>query len=208
MQFETLLFEYRCDINQAFYVTVVPYSAQNDAFTGEPLHKTDIFCHSDLYRTLQEQRPSTKSRKSCRTVLVYGIFPLFCPASIIKMAQKMMDGFIRDTTAGKWTAWEAPLSAYTLADNSKLATQLSQKAALPALCSGVQMSLLVSSLKMTIQRMAKGSIHHNDSARHILLRLNPLKLSDVVDDEPSGFSPPYNTKRKSCDFLFAVRGGF
>ena len=56
--------------------------------------------------------------------------------------------------------------------------------------------------------MAKGSIQHNDSARHILLRLNPLKLSDVVDDEPSGFSPPYNTKRKSCDFLSAVRAGF
>ena len=97
MQFKTLLFEYRCDINQAFYVTVVPYSAKNDAFTGEPLHKTDIFCHSDLYRTLQEQRPSTKSRKNCRTVLFYGVFELFWPASIMKMAQKMMDGFIRDT---------------------------------------------------------------------------------------------------------------
>ena len=97
VQFKTLLFEYRCDINQAFYVTATPYSIQNHTFTGEPLHKTYIFCHSDLYRTLQEQRPSTKSRKNCRTVLFYGAFELFWPASIIKMTQKMMDGFIRDT---------------------------------------------------------------------------------------------------------------
>ena len=97
VQFKTLLFEYRCDINQAFYVTATPYSIQNQTFTGEPLHKIDIFCHSDLYRTLQEQRPATKSRKSCRTVLVYGTFERFWPASIRKMAQKMRDGFIRDT---------------------------------------------------------------------------------------------------------------
>ncbi len=43
------------------------------------------------------KRPSQKSTKFCRTVLIYGIFPLFCTASIMKMAQKMMDGFIRDT---------------------------------------------------------------------------------------------------------------
>ena len=97
MQFKTLLFEYRCDINQAFYVTATPYSIQNHTFTGEPLHKTDIFCHSDLYSSLQKKRPSTKSRKSCRTVLFYGTFEVFWEASIIKMAQKMMDGFIRDT---------------------------------------------------------------------------------------------------------------
>ena len=97
MQFKTLLFEYRCDINQAFYVTAKPYSIQNHTFTGEPLHKTDIFCHSDLYRTLQEQRPSTKSPKNCWTVLFYGAFELFWSASITKMTQKMMDGFIRDT---------------------------------------------------------------------------------------------------------------
>ena len=94
---QTLLFEYRRDINQAFYVTAAPYSVQNHAFTGELLHKTDIFCHSDLYSTLQKKRPSTKSRKSCRTVLFYGAFELFWPASITKMTQKMMDGFIRDT---------------------------------------------------------------------------------------------------------------
>ena len=97
VQFKTLLFEYRRDINQDFFVTATLYSIQNDTFTGEPLHKTDIFCHSDLYRTLQEQRPSTKSRKSCRTVLFYGVFELFWTASITKMTQKMMDGFIRDT---------------------------------------------------------------------------------------------------------------
>ena len=74
-----------------------PYFVQNHVFTGEPLHKTDIFCHSDLYSTLQKKRPSTKSRKSCRTVLFYGTFELFWEASIMKMAQKMMDGFIRDT---------------------------------------------------------------------------------------------------------------
>ena len=77
VQFKTLLFEYRCDINQAFYVTATPYSIQNHTFTGDPLHKTDIFCHSDLYRTLQEQRPSTKSRKNCRTVLFYGVCSSF-----------------------------------------------------------------------------------------------------------------------------------
>ena len=97
MQSKTLLFKYRCDINQAFYVTATPYSIQNHTFTGEPLHKTDIFCHSDLYRTLQEQRPSTKSRKNCRTVLFYGVFELFWPASITKMTQKMMDGLRKDT---------------------------------------------------------------------------------------------------------------
>ena len=37
--------------------------------------------------------------------------------------------------------------------------------------------------------MAKGSIQHNDSARHILLRLNPLKLSEVVDNEPRVLTP-------------------
>ena len=55
----------------------------------------------DLYRTLQKQRPSTKSRKSCRTVLFYGVFELFWRASIMKMTQKMMDGFIRDTICHK-----------------------------------------------------------------------------------------------------------
>ena len=35
-----------------------------------------------------------------------------------------------------------------------------------------------------------------------------LRLSDFVDNEPKGSHPPYTTKRKSCDFLFAVRGGF
>ena len=96
VQFKTLLFEYRCDINQAFYVTATPYSIQNHTFTGEPLHKTDIFCHSDLYSSLQKKRPSTKSQKNCRTVLFYGAFELFWPPSIMKMASKMMDGFIRD----------------------------------------------------------------------------------------------------------------
>ena len=97
VQFKTLLFEYRCDTNQAFYVTATPYSIQNHTFTGELLHKTDILCHSDLYSTLQKKRPSTKSRKNCRTVLFYVAFELFWPASITKMTQKMMDGFIRDT---------------------------------------------------------------------------------------------------------------
>ena len=96
-QLKNLILEYRCDINQAFYVTAAPYSVQNHAFTGELLHKTDILCHSDLYSTLQKKRPSTKSPKNCRTVLFYGAFELFWPPSIMKMASKMMDGFKRDT---------------------------------------------------------------------------------------------------------------
>ena len=118
MQFKTLLFEYRRDINQAFYVTVVPYSVQNHAFTGELLHKTDIFCHSDLYSSLQKKSPSTKSRKNCRTVLFYGVFELFWPASITKMAQKMMDGFIRDTIC-----WQMNCLRSTAAGNGQPAAQ-------------------------------------------------------------------------------------
>ena len=47
----------------------------------------------------------------------------------------------------------------------------------------------------------------------ILLRRLPnlasLRHAFTTDpDEPKGSHPPYTTKRKSCDFLSAVRGGF
>ena len=54
--------------------------------------------------------------------------------------------------------YTAPLSANKPADNSKQAAQLSQRAALPALCSGIHSSLLKSSIKMSIHRMAKDSL--------------------------------------------------
>jgi hypothetical protein len=47
--------------------------------------------------TLAKDRPSTKSGKTCRTVPFLWNFPLFWAPSIIKKAQKMMDGYTNDT---------------------------------------------------------------------------------------------------------------
>ena len=73
IQFKIMHLQGSCYIKPTFFVTAI---------------------YTEHYKSSVHQQ---NQEKNCRTVLFYGVFELFWPASIMKMAQKMMDGFIRDT---------------------------------------------------------------------------------------------------------------
>ena len=80
----------------------------------------------------------------------------------MKMAQKMMDGFIRDTICWQMNCLRSTVAGVYACRQLKACDAAQPGAVLPALCSGVHISLLESSIKMASHRMAKGSIQHND----------------------------------------------
>ena len=67
MQFKTLLFKYRCDINQAFYVTAAPYSVKIMHLQGSRYIKPTFFVTA-IYTVHYKRSVHQQNRLRCKTL--------------------------------------------------------------------------------------------------------------------------------------------